>query len=95
MRRCRVIPMWPSLMHLRPRHLSMVEEQGIRAGYDREALAEYFTAHGYRLFGALQKSNALEVPSDALRKSIMIHWLPDLIEMRRDEYAAERAARSF
>jgi hypothetical protein len=73
----------------------MVEEHGIRAGYDREALAEYFTANWYRLFGALRKSKALEVPSDALRKSIMIHWLLDLIEMRRDEDAAARAARSL
>jgi hypothetical protein len=84
-----------SRMHLRPRHLLMVEEHGIRDEYDRDALAEYFTANWYRLFGALRKSKAHEVPSDALRKSIMIYWLLDLIEMRRDEYAAERAARAF
>jgi hypothetical protein len=33
----------------------------------------------------------LEVPSDALRKAIMITRLLDLIEMRRAEYAAERS----
>ena len=57
--------------------------------------AEYFSSNWYRLFGALRKSKAHEVPSDALRKLIMNHWLLDLIEIRRDEYAAERAARAF
>jgi hypothetical protein len=84
-----------SLMHLRPRHLVMVEEYGFRDDYDRNALAEYFKAHWNRLFGTLRKSKALEVLSDALRKEIMLHQLLDLIEMRRDEYALERAARSF
>jgi hypothetical protein len=83
------------LTELRPQHLHMVEEYGFRRDYDRDALAEYFLANWYRLFGALRKSKALEVPSDSLRKAIMVSRLLDLIEMRREEYAAERTARSF
>jgi hypothetical protein len=85
-----------SLMHLRPRHLVMVEEHGFEEhGYNRDDLREYFLANWNRLFGTLRKSKALAVPSDTLRKEIMVHQLLDLIEMRRDEYAVERAARSF
>jgi hypothetical protein len=79
------------LIELRPRHLHMVEEYGFRREYDREALGEYFLVNWYRLFGALRKSKALEVPSDALRKAIMITRLLDLIEGRRAEYAEERS----
>ena len=52
-------------MHLRPRHLVMVEEYGFRLDYDREAIAEYFSANWYRLFGSaaeiekLTKSQAM------------------------------------
>jgi hypothetical protein len=34
----------------------------------------------------------MEVPSDQLRKELMISRLLDLIEMRRSEYADERSA---
>ncbi len=83
-----------SLTELRPRHLHMVEEFGFRREYDRDALREYFTVNWYRLFGPLRKSKALEVPSDQFRKELMIHQLLDLIELRREEYANERAGRS-
>lgn len=74
----------------------MVEEHGFEEyGYNRDDLREYFLANWNRLFGTLRKSKAVEVPSDAHRKEIMIAQLLALIEMRRDEYAAERAARSF
>jgi hypothetical protein len=80
------------LTELRPRHLLMVEEHGFEQhGYDRNALGEYFLANWYRLFGALRKSKALEVPSDKLRKELMVSILLDLIEGRRAEYAEERA----
>jgi hypothetical protein len=79
-----------ALTELRPRHLHMVEEYGFRRDYDREALGEYFLANWYRLFGALRRSKALEVPSDQFRKELMVSRLLDLIEMRRAEYAAER-----
>lgn len=84
-----------SLTELRPRHLHMVEEHGIEETYDRDALGEYFLANWFRLFGPLRRSKAHEVPSDQLRKRLMISRLLDLIEMRRAEYAAEKAARSF
>jgi hypothetical protein len=80
-----------SLTELRPRHLLMVEEYGHQLEYDRNALREYFTVNWYRLFGPLRKSKAREVPSDQLRKELMVSRLLDLIEMRRDEYAAERS----
>jgi hypothetical protein len=41
--------------------------------------------------GRCEKSKALEVPSDSLRKAIMLSRLLDLIEMRRAEYAEERS----
>jgi hypothetical protein len=75
---------------LRPRHLHMVEEYGFRSDYDRDALGEYFLANWYRLFGPLRESKALEVPSDQIRKELMVSRLLDLIEMRA-EYATERA----
>jgi hypothetical protein len=80
-----------ALTALRPRLVHMVEEYGFRRDYDRDALREYFLANWYRLFGALRKSKALEVPSDSLRKAIMVSRLLDLIEMRRAEYAEERS----
>jgi hypothetical protein len=80
------------LTELRPRHLLMVEEYGFDVhGFDRNALGDYFLANWYRMFGPLRRSNALEVPSDSQRKEIMVSRLPDLIEMRRAEYAAERS----
>jgi hypothetical protein len=84
-----------TLTDLRPRHLHMVEEYGFRRDYDRDALGDYFLANWCRLFGALRKSKALEVPSDQIRKRLMVSRLLDLIEMRRAEYAEERIARSF
>jgi hypothetical protein len=84
-----------ALTELRPRHLHMVEEYGFRRDYDRNALGDYFTVNWHRLFGAVRKSKALEVPSDQFRKELMVSRLLDLIEMRRAEYADERAARSF
>jgi hypothetical protein len=84
-----------ALTELRPRHLHMVEEHGFEEhGYDRDALGQYFLANWYRLFGSLRKSKALEVPSDGLRKEIIVVRLLDLIEMRRAEYADDRSGKS-
>jgi hypothetical protein len=80
-----------SLSELRPRHLTLVEEYGFRREYDRDAVREYFMTDWYRLFGALRKSKALEVPSDQLRKEVMVSRLLSLIELRRQEYRNERA----
>jgi hypothetical protein len=84
---------WPRqhFMQLRNRHLHMVEEYGIAATYNRHELGKHFLTNWNRLFGTLRRSKALEVPSDRLRKEIMICRLLDLIEMRRSEYADERA----
>jgi hypothetical protein len=80
---------------LRPRHLLMVEEYGIAETYNRDELGRYFLTNWNRLFGTLRRSKAMEVPSDQLRKEMMISRLLDLIEMRRAEYADERSARSI
>jgi hypothetical protein len=80
-----------SLMTLRDRHLHMVEEYGFGPDYNRDELRTYFLANWNRLFGTLRKSKALEVESDRLRKDLMIEQLLELIEMRRAEYADERA----
>jgi hypothetical protein len=82
-------------MELRPRHLLMVEEYGVAETYNRDELGQYFLTNWNRLFGTLRRSKALEVPSDQLRKEIMISRLLDLIEMRGAEYADERSARSI
>jgi hypothetical protein len=81
------------LRELRPRHLLMVEEYGIAETYDRKALGDYFLENWNRLFGTLRRSKAMEVPSDRLRKILMVDRLLTLIEMRRAEYAAVRAMR--
>ena len=78
-------------MELRPRHLHMVEEYGFGPDYDRDELRTYFLTNWNRLFGTIRKSKAMEVPSDQLRKELMVEQLLELIEMRRAEYADERA----
>jgi hypothetical protein len=80
-----------SLTELRPRHLLMVEEHGHQEHYDRDALRDYFLTNYHRMFGPLRKSKALEVPSDRLRKEMIVEQFLELIEMRRSEYAEERA----
>jgi hypothetical protein len=82
---------WPRehFMQLRNRHLHMVEEYGFRPDYNRDE--KYFLTNWSRLFGPLRKSKAMEVPSDPLRKELMVEQLLELIEMRRAEYAEERA----
>jgi hypothetical protein len=84
-----------SFTQLRDRHLLTVEEHGVAEHYDRNDLHAYFLTNWNRLFGAPRKSGALEVPSDDLRKEIMACQLLGLVEMRREEYAEERTARSF
>jgi hypothetical protein len=79
------------LTELRPRHLLMVEEYGVAETYNRHELGQYFLTNWNRLFGTLRRSKAMEVPSDQLRKEMMVSRLLDLIEMRRSEYADERS----
>jgi hypothetical protein len=85
---------WPRehFTQFRDRHLLMVEEYGFRPDYNRDELQKYFLTSWNRLFGTLRKSKALEVPSDQFRKEIMVERLLRLIEMRRAEYADERAS---
>jgi hypothetical protein len=82
-----------TLTELRPRHLHMMGEYGFRRDYDRDVMGD-FLANWSRLFGALRKSKALEVPSDKLRKELMVAHLLALIEDRIAEYGEERSASS-
>jgi hypothetical protein len=84
-----------SFMQLRDRHLQWVEELGIRKYYDRSTMQDFFVENYDRYFGCLRRSKAKAVPSDLLRKEIMISMLLDLVDGRRAEYAAERAAYQF
>jgi hypothetical protein len=79
-------------MQLRDRHLHMVEEHGFGPTYNRRELGEFLPYELESAVGTLRKRKALEVESDRLRKSLMVGRLLDLIEMRRAEYADERAA---
>ena len=67
-------------MELRPRHLLMVEEYGFGPDYDRAELRTYFLANWNRLFGTIRKSKAHEVPSDQLRKELMVEQVLELID---------------
>jgi hypothetical protein len=64
----------------------MIEELGVRDHYDRKHA--WLMDNYYRLFGPLRRSKAKEVPSDQWRKDSMIHRLLNLIELRREEIAA-------
>jgi hypothetical protein len=76
-----------SLMELRPRHLCWVEEIGIREHYDRSVMQNYMEANYNRMFGPL-RPKARATPMDAFYKKLMIFRLLDLIELRREEIAA-------
>jgi hypothetical protein len=73
---------------LRPRHLTMIEELGVRDHYDRKETHAWLMDNYYRLFGPLRRSKTKELPSDQWRKDSMIHRLLNLIELRREEIAA-------
>jgi hypothetical protein len=81
---------------LRDRHLVWVEELGFsKEPFDRSYWHDYFMSNWNRLFPLLRRRKVDEVPSDQFRKSWMISELLDLVEMRRNEYAQERAAFKF
>ncbi len=81
-----------SLMQLRPRHLEKVDRIARRPFFDRAIMHEFLLENYDRLFGAL-RPKPKQVPSDELRKCLMILNLLDLIEARREELE-EDAARS-
>lgn len=77
-----------SLTELRPRHLEWVEEIGIRPDYDRSEMYDYMMFHYDRMFGPLRRPRSKAVPSDTWRKGMMVSRLLSLIELRREEVAA-------
>jgi hypothetical protein len=76
-----------SLMQLRNRHLDVIRDYGCEDTYDRREVEAYFMANYNKLFGPLRRSKAKEIPSDELRKSLLITQLLNLIELRREENA--------
>jgi hypothetical protein len=80
-----------SLMELRPRHLATAEHIARRKHYDRKSQHEFMCEHYNSIFGGGLRPKSEAVPSDELRKSLMVSGLLDIVEMRRAEYAEERA----
>lgn len=82
-----------SLMQLMPRHLkwietlanrpSRIEGPGVRPRYHRSDMLEFFVEHYDRYFTCLRGSKVKAVPSDEVRKFVMISRLLDLVDERR------------
>ena len=79
-----------SLMQLRPRHLDKIEILAKRRHYHRADQHDFMLEHYDMLFGGL-RPKAKQVPSDELRKSLMILSLLDLVDERRDEIEEDDA----
>jgi hypothetical protein len=79
-----------SLMQLRPRHIEKVDRIARRTNFNRGIMHEFLLENYDRLFGAL-RPKAKQVPSDELRKSLMILNLLDLVQARRDEIEEDDA----
>jgi len=80
----------PSLMQLRPRHLDKIEILAKRRHYHRADQHDFMLQSYDRLFGALRPKGK-QVPSDELRKSLMLFGLLDLVQARRDEIEEDDA----
>jgi hypothetical protein len=76
------------LIQLNNKHLNVIRDYGCEETYDRREVEAYFMANYRKLFGSIRRSRAKEVPSDRLRKSLLITQLLNLIELRREENAA-------
>ena len=75
------------LMQLNNRHLDVIRDYGCEDIYDRREVETYFMANYNKLFGSI-RSKAKEVPSDEIRRSLLVTQLLNLIELRREENAA-------
>jgi hypothetical protein len=84
-----------TFMQLMPRHLQWVEKLSIRPigngkpgrpGYDRNAMLSFYTEKYDQYFGCLRGSKAKGVPSDELRKFLMISQLLDIVDGQRAGY---------
>lgn len=74
-----------SLMELRPRHLATAEHIARRKHYDRRSQHEFMMLKWNSIFGGGLRSKAKTVPSDELRKSLMVSGILDIVEMRREQ----------
>jgi hypothetical protein len=80
-----------SLYELRPSALVLVEEHGYVTEPSLDVLRDHFLANYDKVFGRFRRRGDHEVPSDQLKKSILVERLVELIDQRRLEYAAERS----
>jgi hypothetical protein len=74
-----------SLMQLRDGHLKWIDDLGHREKYNRSNMHIYMMEHYDSTFGPLRRPKRNAVPSDQLRKSLMVSSLLDLVETRREE----------
>jgi hypothetical protein len=84
-----------SLTELRPKHFATGESIAHRKHYDRTSQHEFMMERYANIFGGgLRRKKLDEVPSDELRKWVMIYRLLDWVEERRAEIEADRARRA-
>jgi hypothetical protein len=83
-------PRRESVMELRPRHLDMVERLARRRHYERDSDYDFILDRWNSIFGPLRNGKP-DVPSDKLRKSIMLTRLLDTVDERRAELEADDA----
>jgi hypothetical protein len=81
-------------MQLRPRHLDKIEILAKRRHYHRADQHDFMLQNYDRLFGPLRVPKIKEVPSDELRKSLMLSALLDRVEARREEMLEDDARAS-
>jgi hypothetical protein len=80
-----------SLMQLRPRHLATVEHIAKRKHYNSIDQHDFMLENYNRIFGAPLRPASKAVPSDELRKSLMIFRLLSMVQERRDEIEEDNA----
>jgi hypothetical protein len=88
---------WPghfkrtSLLQLCPRHLATVEHIAKRKNYHAASQHDFMLENYNQIFGAPLMPASKAVPSDQLRKSLMILRMLSMVEERRDEIEENEA----
>jgi hypothetical protein len=72
-------------MQLRPHHLATVEHIAKRKHYHRSSQHAFMMENWNTIFGGDLRIKSKRVPSDELRKSLMLCSLLDLVDKRREE----------
>jgi hypothetical protein len=72
-------------MQLNNRHLGWIDDLGRREKYNRSNMHDLMLERYDSMFGPLRRPKRNAVPSDELRKGILVSGLLDLIGTRREE----------